>query len=216
MVLKHAVCVKIVISHFVKPKTHSSSYICNFLSNRNNLGLYFTVEIHGNRQFLSPTILHDIIVTSYMESLYFVWYVWKEETHIYITVPHNHTLVIYFWISQASGNHLPPPVLQKRLVRMRFEPLGPPSPFGLKKNYTTLKIYIHPGDDPHICSKLRIGFFLPSWIYLTSKSGVQLLYYYIIVHVCLQLLLFMSLFKVIRPSKCGQMVEMGQVYFICT
>ena len=54
-------------------------------------------------------MLHDVIVTSYMESLYLVWYVWKEETHIYVMVPHKHTLVIYFWISLASGKHLPPP-----------------------------------------------------------------------------------------------------------
>ena len=67
------------------------------------------MEIHGNRQFWSPSMLHDIIVTSYMESLYLVWYVWKEETHIYVMVPHKHTLVIYFWISQASCNLLPPP-----------------------------------------------------------------------------------------------------------
>ena len=41
-------------------------------------------------------MLHDVIVTSYMESLYLVWCVWKEETHIYVMIPHKHTLVIIF------------------------------------------------------------------------------------------------------------------------
>ena len=52
-------------------------------------------------------MLHDVIATSHMSSLYLNWYAWKEETNIYIMIPNKHILTILFWISKASGNHLP-------------------------------------------------------------------------------------------------------------
>ena len=37
------------------------------------------MEIHGNRPFLSPTMLHDVVIVKSYVEYYLVWFVWKEE-----------------------------------------------------------------------------------------------------------------------------------------
>ena len=67
-----------------------------------NFGLC-SLKIH----FLSPAMLENVIVTSYVDRFSWFWYRWKEKTLPYTMVPNNHTLGPSISSSLGGGNHPP-------------------------------------------------------------------------------------------------------------
>ena len=63
---------------FVRKKTVKFRYLELFLT-KNSVLAYISLKIAK----LGKIRNYDVIVTSYTGYLYFLWYVWKEETHSY-------------------------------------------------------------------------------------------------------------------------------------